>query len=46
MIYRENLMKAIDQDKSGTVDFKEFSVMFSDIEQYNTLNETSKTRYN
>jgi EF hand. len=41
---RQNLLKAADTDKNGSIDFKEFCGLFSDVEQYNAINELSNNK--
>lgn len=36
---KQNLLKAADQDKSGTIEFNEFADLFSDVDAYNTVAE-------
>lgn len=42
--YREALVKAVDRDNSGTVEFEEFIDLFKDVEQFNVIQEMNSGR--
>ena len=39
---KENLLKAADKNNDGSIDFEEFSALFSDIDVYNQVREAKR----